>query len=76
MFTTVSEYVSQKTVASVVGIGGMAGGIGGVLITKVAGYLFDHYKKHGHIEIGYSIMFAFCAVAYVLSLEVIMKIGT
>ncbi|MCB9308558.1 MAG: MFS transporter [Lewinellaceae bacterium] len=72
LFTTVSDMFPKKSVASVVGIGGMAGGIGGVLITKVAGYLFDHYKSIGHIEIGYSIMFAFCAVAYVLA-WVIMK---
>lgn len=67
LFTTVSDMFPKKSVASVVGIGGMAGGIGGVLITKVAGYLFDHYKNLGHIETGYSIMFAFCAVAYVLA---------
>lgn len=67
IFTTVSDMFPKKTVASVVGIGGMAGGIGGVLITKVGGYLFDHYKALGHIETGYTIMFAFCAVAYLLA---------
>ncbi|MCB0660686.1 MAG: MFS transporter, partial [Saprospiraceae bacterium] len=36
LFTTVSDMFPKKSVASVVGIGGMAGGIGGVLITKVA----------------------------------------
>ena len=45
----------------------MAGGLGGVLITKVAGGLFDHYKGLGHIEAGYTIMFAFCALAYLLA---------
>ena len=53
--------------ASVVGIGGMAGGFGGIIITKIAGALFDHYKGLGHIETGYSIMFAFCAVAYLMA---------
>lgn len=67
IFTTVSDMFPQKAIGSVVGIGGMAGGLGGVLITKVGGYLFDHYKALGHIEIGYSIMFAFCAVAYLLA---------
>lgn len=61
-----------KAVASVVGIGGMAGGIGGVLITKIGGYLFDGYKSVGHIETGYTIMFAFCAIAYLLA-WIIMK---
>ncbi len=67
IFTTVSDMFPKKAIGSVVGIGGMAGGLGGVLITKVGGYLFDHYKALGHIEIGYSIMFAFCAVAYLLA---------
>lgn len=67
LFTTVSDMFPKGAVASVVGIGGMAGGIGGVLITKVAGALFDHYKALGHIETGYTMMFAFCAIAYLLA---------
>ncbi|HMO32641.1 MAG TPA: MFS transporter [Lacibacter sp.] len=67
LFTTVSDMFPKKAVASIVGIGGMAGGIGGVLITKAGGALFDHYKALGHIESGYTIMFAFCAVAYLLA---------
>lgn len=72
IFTTVSDMFPRKAVGSVVGIGGMAGGLGGVIITKVGGALFDHYKAQGHIETGYTIMFAFCAVAYLLA-WVIMK---
>jgi ACS family hexuronate transporter-like MFS transporter len=67
IFTTVSDMFPKKAVASVVGIGGMAGGLGGVAITKLGGALFDHYKKLGHIETGYSIMFAICAVAYLIA---------
>lgn len=67
IFTTVSDMFPKKAVASVVGIGGMAGGLGGVIITKAGGALFDHYKALGHIEIGYSIMFAYCAVAYLIA---------
>lgn len=72
IFTTVSDMFPKKAVGSVVGIGGMAGGIGGVLITKLGGYLFDHYKALGHIETGYTIMFAICATAYLIA-WVIMK---
>ncbi len=72
IFTTVSDMFPRKAVASVVGIGGMAGGIGGVIITKAGGALFDQYKKLGHIETGYTIMFAFCAVAYLLA-WIVMK---
>lgn len=67
IFTTVSDMFPKKSVASVVGIGGMAGGIGGVLISKLGGALFDYYQKLGHIETGYSIMFAICAVAYLIA---------
>jgi len=67
IFTTVSDMFPKKAVGSVVGIGGMAGGLGGVIITKVGGSLFDHYKGLGHIETGYTIMFAFCAVAYLIA---------
>ncbi|HRP55309.1 MFS transporter, partial [Agriterribacter sp.] len=72
IFTTVSDMFPKKAVASVVGIGGMAGGLGGVLITKLGGALFDHYKALGHIETGYTIMFSLCAVAYLIA-WVIMK---
>lgn len=64
IFTTVSDMFPRRAVASVVGIGGMAGGIGGALMTKLGGYLFDHYKALGHIETGYTIMFSICAVSY------------
>jgi len=67
IFTTVSDMFPKKAVASVVGIGGMAGGLGGVLITKVGGSLFDHYKMLGHIETGYTIMFTVCAIAYLIA---------
>lgn len=72
IFTTVSDMFPKKAVGSVVGIGGMAGGIGGVIVTKIGGALFDHYKALGHIETGYTIMFAFCAVAYLIA-WVVMK---
>jgi len=72
IFTTVSDMFPKKAVASVVGIGGMAGGLGGVIVSKVGGALFDHFDKLGHIETGYTIMFAFCALAYLLA-WIIMK---
>lgn len=47
IFTTVSDMFPKKTVASVTGIGGMAGGFGGILITKSSGWLFDGYRHAG-----------------------------
>ncbi len=67
IFTTVSDMFPKKAVGSVVGIGGMAGGLGGVVMSKLGGGLFDHYKALGHIETGYTIMFSICAVAYLIA---------
>ncbi|MFL9482987.1 MFS transporter [Chitinophagaceae bacterium LWZ2-11] len=67
IFTTVSDMFPKKAIGSVIGIGGMAGGIGGVIVTKIGGALFDHYKALGHIQTGYTIMFVICAVAYLLA---------
>ena len=47
IFTTVSDMFPKKAIGSVVGIGGMAGGIGGVIISKLGGWLFDSYKATG-----------------------------
>jgi len=72
IFTTVSDMFPKSAIASVVGIGGMAGGLGGVLISKLGGALFDHYQQLGHVETGYTIMFAICALAY-LTAWLVMK---
>jgi ACS family hexuronate transporter-like MFS transporter len=67
LFTTVSDMFPKNSVASVVGIGGMAGGLGGVLISKTGGWVFDYYGALGKLTTGYTIMFAGCAVAYLLA---------
>lgn len=41
LFTTTSDLFPRKAVGSVVGIGGMAGAIGGMLIAKITGYLLQ-----------------------------------
>jgi ACS family hexuronate transporter-like MFS transporter len=74
IFTTVSDMFPKKAVASIVGIGGMAGGLGGVIISKSGGALFDYYKSLGHIQTGYTIMFAVCAVAYLVAWTVMKSL--
>lgn len=64
IFTTVSDMFPKKAVASVTGIGGLAGATGGLLIAAAAGWLLDHFKKTGHVETGYGILFVICATAY------------
>lgn len=70
IFTTVSDMFPRRAVASVTGIGGMAGAVGGILIARLAGKLFDHYKALGEIETGYYIMFIICGVAYLTAWSV------
>ncbi len=67
IFTTVSDMFPKSATASVTGIGGMFGAIGGILIAKSAGKLFDYYKAGGHIETGYLILFLICSVAYIIA---------
>jgi MFS transporter, ACS family, hexuronate transporter len=50
IFTTVSDMFPKKAIGSVVGIGGMAGGLGGVIVSKLGGWLFDSYKAAGIAE--------------------------
>lgn len=64
IFTTVSDMFPKKTVASVTGMGGMSGAVGGILIAYLAGFLFDYYKGIGNLEFGYHIMFFVCGAAY------------
>jgi ACS family hexuronate transporter-like MFS transporter len=63
----------KKVIASVTGIGGMAGSAGAILIAWVTGLLLDHFKILGEIETGYGIMFVVCALAYIVA-WIVMKI--
>ena len=71
LFTTVSDSFPKQAVASVIGIGGMAGAIGGMLFPIVTGILLDSYKASGNVAAGYGILFAFCAGAYLVSLLIL-----
>ncbi|GEP92712.1 MFS transporter, ACS family, hexuronate transporter [Chitinophaga terrae (ex Kim and Jung 2007)] len=67
IFTTASDMFPKRAVSSVVGIGGMAGSIGGTLFPIVIGSMLDHYKLLGSIGVGYNILFTMCGVAYLLA---------
>ena len=53
LFTTVSDMFPKKKIASVTGLGTMAGGMGGLLVFKSAGLLFDHFRNKG-IDAGWA----------------------
>ena len=50
LFATVSDNFPKRMVASITGIGGMAGSVGGIVVAKLAGILFDHYKAMDHTQ--------------------------
>jgi ACS family hexuronate transporter-like MFS transporter len=64
LFTTVSDIFPKKAIASVVGIGGLAGSIGGIYFPHFTGRLLDHFEKLNRPTEGYSILFGICACAY------------
>lgn len=72
IFTTVSDMFPKKAIGSVVGIGGMAGGLGGMLLTAlVQRNMFVYYRSIGEIDTAYYIMFFICGGAYLLAWGII-----
>ncbi len=68
IFTTVSDMFPKHTVGSVTGIGGMFGALGGILLSLlVQKNLFVYYRSINQIETAYYIMFAWCAISYILA---------
>ncbi|HET8825901.1 MAG TPA: MFS transporter [Terriglobales bacterium] len=65
LFTTVSDMFPKKNIASVTGIGTMAGGIGGVLVQLLAGKLTDAFLRAP--QTAYLIMFVVCALSYLVA---------
>jgi ACS family hexuronate transporter-like MFS transporter len=67
IFTTVSDMFPKSATASVTGIGGMFGGLGGILLSLlVQKRMFVYYESINQIQTAYYIMFFICASAYLL----------
>ncbi|WP_421945441.1 MFS transporter [Pedobacter sp.] len=73
IFSTVGDMFPKKAIATITGIGGMAGGIGAFIINKGSGVLFDYTGKNSIVfmgfkgeEAGYFIIFSICAVCYLI----------
>ena len=65
LFTTASDMFPRRAVASVVGIGGFAGAMGGVLFQRATGRILEATDNN------YSIIFMVCGLAYVTAWLVI-----
>jgi ACS family hexuronate transporter-like MFS transporter len=79
LFTTVGDMFPKSAIATVTGIGGMAGGLGSFFIQKGAGMIFTftgeantHFLGFEGKPAGYAMVFIFCAVAYLIG-WIVMK---
>jgi MFS transporter, ACS family, hexuronate transporter len=67
LFTTASDMFPSQAVASVVGIGGTAGAVGGMLIAKIVGYVLQATGS-------YLVPFFIAGAAYLIALGVMHAI--
>jgi ACS family hexuronate transporter-like MFS transporter len=81
IFSTVGDMFPKKAIATITGIGGMAGGVGSFLINKGSGVLFDYAEKtkmkllgFEGIESGYFIIFAICSVTYLIGWSIMKSL--
>ena len=71
VFTMASDMFPTEAVSSVVGIGGMAGAVGGILFPLLVGNLLDSYKAAGNITAGYNLIFTICGLTYLTAWTII-----
>ena len=81
LFSTIGDMFPKGAIATVTGIGGMAGGIGSMLIQLGAGFLFVYAGETGMKFMGfegkpagYFVVFAFCAVAYLIGWSIMKSL--
>ena len=79
IFSTTGDMFPKSAVATITGIGSMAGGVGSFLINKGSGMLFTYAEHQGAAfqfmgfegkPAGYMIIFSICAVAYLIGWSV------
>ena len=61
LFTTVSDMFPKPAIAKLIGVGGMAGSIGGIIFPLITGIVLDSCKS------GYAMIFGYCSLAYLLA---------
>jgi ACS family hexuronate transporter-like MFS transporter len=70
LFTSVSDVFPKRAVASIVGIGGMAGSFGGILFPLYSGKLLDRFQATGNVTAGYTVLFMICGSAYLIAFAI------
>lgn len=81
IFSTIGDMFPKGAIASITGIGGMAGGIGSMILQMSAGKLFVHADETNMAFMGfegkpagYFIIFCICAVAYLIGWTVMKSL--
>jgi MFS transporter, ACS family, aldohexuronate transporter len=67
IFTTASDMFPRRAVSSIIGIGGMAGSIGGIIFQPLVGRILDYFTREGDKSIGYNIIFLICGLSYLVA---------
>ena len=70
LFTSASDMFPKHAIASVVGLGGMAGSIGGILFPLYSGKLLDRFQAAGNVTAGYTVLFMICGSAYLAAFAI------
>src|SRR5690554_3455582 len=71
VFTIASDLFPKQAVSSVVGIGGMAGAMGGILFPLLVGRVLDSYKAVENLAGGYKLIFTICGLTYLVAWAII-----
>ncbi len=73
IYSVVGDMFPKSTIATIIGVGGMAGGVSSFLINYCSGILFDYAGRTGMTFIGfegkpagYFIVFCICGVSYLI----------
>ena len=66
LLTTISDIFPKKATASATSIGTMFATIVSLIFSYNIGSILDYWKRMGNIETGYSALFTFCALVYVI----------
>jgi MFS transporter, ACS family, hexuronate transporter len=67
LFTVVSDMFPKRAVATLIGMGGFAGAMSGMLISGIAGNVLEYWKAKESIQTGYWIIFIYAAGAYLVT---------
>ncbi len=64
IFTVAADQFPKQVISRVVGLGTMAGTLGGAVFPLLVGRILDHYKALGSLSEGYYIIFYIAGLAY------------